>query len=316
MSTSRWLALEVELAGAGDAGAAPPADHGADRADDDRARAHALARELVELGAGAVRETDGALVAHLPEPDDPEALLLEVRRRLEGAAPGATASVSWGWEPDRDWGEAWREGLEPRRVGRRLVVAPSWTDPSPEPGDLLLSMDPGMAFGTGEHGSTRGVLRLMEDAVSPGDRVLDLGTGSGILAVAAVRLGAERVVAVDVDADALEVARENLARNGIADRVELLRARADARRLALLEPMRFDVLAANILARVLVPLLEPLARLAAPGAGLLLGGILEREAPEVRDAAAAAGWRTAGEVVDEGWWSVRLERTAGEGRPP
>lgn len=296
MSTSRWLSLEVEL----DAPGAPR---------------HLLARELVELGAGGVLEGEGALRAHLPEPEDPEAVLLEVRRRLEEAAPGAVASVSWSWEPDRDWGEAWREGLEPRRVGRRIVVAPSWTDPAPRPEDLVLSLDPGMAFGTGEHGSTRGVLRLLEDAVAAGDRVLDLGTGSGILAVAAVRLGAERVLAVDVDADALEVARENVKRNVAADRVELLRVRADARRLALLEPMRFDVLAANILARVLVPLLEPLSRLAAPGGRLLLGGILEREAPEVRSAAADAGWRPSAEVVDEGWWSARFERDGSEDRP-
>lgn len=304
--TRRWLALEVELAGPGEpgGGAHPP---GGGEAPGSADPVHALARELVELGAGAVRESDGALHTHLPEPDDPEAFLLATRRRLEEAAPGVVAAVSWGWEPDRDWGEAWREGLEPRRVGRRLVVAPSWTDPSPEPDDLLLSLDPGMAFGTGEHGSTRGVLRLLEGAVTDGDLVLDLGTGSGILAVAAVRLGADRVVAVDVDADALEVARKNLERNGVADRVELLRTRADAPRLALLEPMCFDVLAANILARVLVPLLGPLGRLAAPGAALLLGGILEREASEVREAAAGTGWRPAAEVVDEGWWSVRLE---------
>ncbi len=299
MTATRWLAIEVEL----DPG---PDGPGAGR----DAAVHALSRALVELGAGAVREEAGTLRGHLPDPDDPESALLEARRRLEAAAPGAVAAVSWSWEPDRDWGESWREDLEPRRVGRRLVVAPSWTDPEAAPDDLVLTVDPGMAFGTGEHGSTRGVLRLMEEAVEPGDRVLDVGTGSGILALAAVRLGADRVVALDVDADALEVARGNLERNGVAGSVDLLRARADARRLALLEPARFDLLAANILARVLVPLLGPLRRLAAPDAALVLGGVLEREASGVREAAASAGWRTSAEVVDEGWWSVRLERGA------
>lgn len=300
MARRRWLALEVELAGSGPEDPGGPPDGGA--------AVHRLSRALVELGGGAVRVEEGTLRSHLPEPDDPEASLLEARRRLEEAAPGAVASVSWSWEPDRDWGEAWRRELEPRRVGRRLVVAPSWTEPALEPGEVPLVVDPGMAFGTGEHGSTRGVLRLLEEAVEPGDRVLDLGTGSGILALAAVRLGAARVVALDVDPDALEVARQNLERNGVAGDVELLRARADPARLALLEPMRFDLTAANILARVLVPLLRPLRRLAAPGARLLLGGILEREAGEVREAAEGAGWRPAAEVVDEGWWSVRLER--------
>lgn len=303
----RWLALEVRVAGSGpeDTGARP----------DGGAPVHRLSRELVAMGAGAVRVEGEVLLSHLPEPDDPEAFLLEARRRLEEAAPGAVSWVSWSWEPDRDWGEAWRRELEPRRVGRRLVVAPGSSDPALEPGDVPLVVDPGMAFGTGEHGSTRGVLRLLEDAVEAGDRVLDLGTGSGILAVAAVRLGARRVVALDVDADALEVARRNLERNGVADAVELLRARADAPRLALLEPMRFDLVAANILARVLVPLLGPLRRLAASGGSVLLGGILEREAEEVLEAAREAGWRPAAEVVDEGWWSVRLDREPEETPP-
>lgn len=300
----RWLELEVELAEA-----SGPADGGP-------ATVPVLSRALVDMGAAAVRQEDGVLRTHLPEPDDPEGLLGEVRRRLEDAAPGAVRRLSWSWEPDRDWVEAWRRELEPRRVGRSLVVAPGGTDPELAEGETLVTLDPGMAFGTGEHGSTRGVLRLLEAAVTPGARVLDLGTGSGILAVAALRLGAGRVVAVDVDADALEVARSNLERNGVAGDADLLRFRADRRWLTLLEPTRFDLIAANILGRVLRPLLAPLRRLAAPGADLLLGGALEREAPGLRRAAEEAGWRPEEEVVDEGWWSVRLAREERDEREP
>lgn len=293
METDRWLRLSVPLAGR---------DPGEERA---------LAAALLALGGAAVLEEDDRLRTHVPEPPVPPAFLREARRRLDRAVAGAGRELSWAWEEDRDWVGRWRRGLEPRRVGRRLVVVPVGTEPEPGDDDLVLRLDPGMAFGTAEHGTTRGVLRLMETAVSAGDRVLDVGTGSGILSLAAVRLGAERVVAVDVDPDALEVARRNLERNGAAEAVELLRARVTPELLALLEPLRFDVTVANILGRVLRPLLTSLRRLAAPGGELILGGVLEEEAEGMRASAGEAGWRVVGEDRDDGWWTVRLARSGG-----
>lgn len=293
METERWLALEVPVAGR------------------EAGERRVLAAALLALGGAAVQEEEGRLRTHVPEPASPEAFLGDARRQLNGTAAGAGDDLSWSWVEDRDWAETWRRSLAPRRVGRRLVVAPEGTRPEVRPDDLVLRVDPGMAFGTGEHGTTRGMLRLMEAAVEPGDRVLDVGTGSGILALAAVRLGAERVLALDVDADALEVARRNLERNGAAGAVDLLRAEASPALLALLEPLRFDVTAANILAPVLRPLLRPLRRLAAPGGCLILGGILEEEAEEMRRAARAAGWSVREEDRDDGWWTVRLAAGGG-----
>lgn len=293
MKTDRWLRLSVPLAGR------DPGD------------GRALAATLLALGGAAVLEEDDRLRTHVPEPPAPQEFLREARHRLDRAVAGAGRQLSWAWEEDRDWAERWRRQLEPRRVGRRLVVVPGGTEPELGDDDLALRLDPGMAFGTAEHGTTRGMLRLMETAVSVGDRVLDVGTGSGILSLAAVRLGAERVVAVDVDPDALEVAARNLERNGAADSVELLRARATPELLALLEPLRFDVTVANILGRVLRPLLTPLRRLAAPGGELILGGILEEEAEPMRASAREAGWRVLAEDRDDGWWTVRLARSDG-----
>lgn len=292
MATERWLVLTVPTSGR------EPAEE------------RVLAAALLALGGAAVQEVEGGLRTHVPEPPSPRTFLRDARRRLEAAAAGAGERLRWGWEADRDWARRWREELQPRRVGRRLVVVPAGTEVHADAEDLVLRLDPGMAFGTGEHGTTRGMLRLMERAVAPGDRVLDVGTGSGILALAAVRLGAERVLALDVDPDALEVARQNLERNGALDRVDFLRARAAPALLALLDPLRFDVIAANILARVLHPLLAPLRGLAAEGGELILGGILEEEADGMRGAAAAAGWEVSEEDRDEGWWTVRL--AAGE----
>lgn len=293
METERWLMLSVPLAGR------------------DPAERRRLTATLLALGGAAVQEAEGRLLTHVPEPRAPPEFLREARHRLDRAVEGSGGQLALGWVEDRDWAERWRRSLEARRVGRRLVVVPEGADPELGADDLALRLDPGMAFGSGEHGTTRGMLRLMEAAVSNGDRVLDVGTGSGILSVAAVRLGAERVVALDVDPDALEVARRNLERNGTAGSVDLLRARATPALLALLEPLRFEVIAANILAPVLRPLLDPLRALAAADGDLILGGILEEEAGGMRAAARDAGWRVRAEDRDDGWWAVRLGRTEG-----
>lgn len=298
MQTERWLVLGVPVAGR------------------DPAEGRVLTATLLALGGAAVQEVDGRLRTHVPEPPEPAEFLREARHRLDRAVEGAGEELAWDWEADRDWAGRWRRSLEPRRVGRRLVVAPEDAEPGPADDDLVLRIDPGMAFGTGEHGTTRGMLRLLEEAVAPGDRVLDVGTGSGILALAAVRLGAERVVALDVDEDALAVARRNLERNGVAGAVHLLAAKASPELLALLEPLRFDVTAANILAPALRPLLDPFRRLASADGELLLGGILEEEAGRMREAAAEAGWEVREEDRDDGWWTVRLGVSRSGPGPP
>ena len=180
-----------------------------------------------------------------------------------------------------DWSSSWKVNFKPLRVGRRLLIVPSWEQVQPRPDDIVLHLDPGMAFGTGGHETTRLCLELLEQIMDTmptllTPAVLDLGTGSGILAMAAVQLGAGRVCAVDIDADAVEVARENLAINGLLGQVECSTTPLESLSGS------FDVILANILAEELVRLAPFLAERLAPGGSLVLSGILAEKEGLVR----------------------------------
>jgi ribosomal protein L11 methyltransferase len=186
---------------------------------------------------------------------------------------------------EANWAEAWKAHYTPQRIGKRFLVVPSWLadEAAAGPEDVVLYLDPGTAFGTGLHPTTRLCLAALEELVRPGDEVLDLGTGSGILAIGAGRLGAGRVVAVDLDPKAAAVAADNAERNGVA--IETL-----AGELADTPPGRFDLVVANILAGPIVTLAPALVeRLRRPGGRLVVSGILAEQADDVAAALAAAG---------------------------
>jgi ribosomal protein L11 methyltransferase len=267
--------------------------------------AELLAEGLLAAGATGVEQQGAALSTWFRDPGDPDRFVSGLRAGL-GAHTGAEVQLSWEWRPAADWAQEWRRGLGARRIGRHLVVVPSWIEPVIAEGDVVLSIDPKMAFGTGEHASTRGVLRLLEPVMEPGSTVLDVGTGSGILAIAAARLGATAVLAVESDGEALPNARENLERNGVADRVALQHALVDAAFLAA-RPAGYDVILANVLSGVLRPLLPGFRSALKPGGLVILSGILAEEAEMMLDAAAAAGLMVAAEDREDEWWSVRLQ---------
>lgn len=210
------------------------------------------------------------------------------------AAPTITALA------DRNWGEAWREHFRPLAVGRRLLVAPPWDVPV-APGRIVLIIEPGRAFGTGHHGSTAGCLSLVERALDGAGaaRAIDLGTGSGILAIAAARLGVERVLAVDDDPDAVTAAVANADLNGVAARVDCRLGDA-----AMLEAAPAPLVLANLLAAAHVRLAARYRRLLAPGGVLVLGGILDAEAESVRDALRAHGLAAADALSIDGWTAL------------
>lgn len=235
-----------------------------------------LPEALVALGARGVVEDADRFVAWFEEPDDADAFARDAGQRLADETGTSDLEVDWRWQEHEAWAESWKRGLRPRRIGERLVVHPSWKPPRDRrPDDLVIVLDPGMAFGTAEHGTTRGCMRLMEHAVTAGDRVLDVGAGSGILSIAAARLGASKVVAVEGDRLACEALRENLDRNRADRHVRVVETWCDAEALAAMGP--FDGVVANIETGLLRPLIPGLAAAVDHDGWLIVSGILEDE---------------------------------------
>ncbi|MCC7022794.1 MAG: 50S ribosomal protein L11 methyltransferase [Thermomicrobiales bacterium] len=173
---------------------------------------------------------------------------------------------------EEDWANAWKTHYSVHPVGNRVLVRAPWHDYAPEPGQVVIELDPGMAFGTGLHPSTQLSMIAVEEVLRPGDRVLDVGIGSGILATGAALLGASRVDGVDVEPVAVRSARENAERNGVADRVQVALGSVGPG-----EPFtgEYDLVVANIIARVLIELAPHLNAAVRPGGTLILGGIID-----------------------------------------
>jgi ribosomal protein L11 methyltransferase len=268
----------------------------------------ALTNFLWELGAvGVVEETAGGPLARLRAffPAASSALAPRVDTYLAGlralglaAGPHATVAPV----ADADWASAWREHFRPIAVGRRLLVTPPW-EAAPPSDRLVLAIEPGRAFGTGHHGTTAGCLELLETLVAaerPG-RAIDLGTGSGILAIAAARLGVADVLACDTDPDAVTAAGDNAARNGVAGLVRALVADA-----AVLEAEPAPLVLANLLAAAHHALASRYQALVGDGGALVLGGLLDAEADAVAAALGGHGFRREAARSLDGWTSLAL----------
>lgn len=197
---------------------------------------------------------------------------------------------------DEDWSENWKQYYKPFRIGEKLVVKPSWEPYRAAPGELVVELDPGMAFGTGTHETTFMCMELLQRHLTVGIDVMDVGTGSGILAIAAAKLGAGRVLAVDIDPDAVRVATENIAQNGVAETVRAVRGD-----LVGGETLPCGLAVANIVADAICMLCAPLTRHLAVGGLFLCSGIIREREDDVRLAVAQAGY-TLVERVEKGEW--------------
>jgi ribosomal protein L11 methyltransferase len=269
---------------------------------------HGDAREIVGAvlmhvaGCPGYAETASTVTGYLPVDDRLEGTLLALRGALRELPDAGAADVVSGitvrFVDEADWANAWKQFFTPQRIGRRLVVKPTWEEWAAAPGDVVVQIDPGMAFGTGLHATTRLCLRALEERIRLGIRVADVGTGSGILAVAAALLGASEVAAVDIDPLAVRIARENVGINGV-ERVVIVGESASP------PPGTFDVVVANILADVILDMAPALRRAVAPGGLLIASGIIDRRADDVRAGLEAAGFGPP-ETRSEGEWVALL----------
>jgi len=204
---------------------------------------------------------------------------------------------------DADWVDAWKAGFAPQRIGR-VVIVPSWLEEQIGPGEVELRLDPGMAFGTGLHPTTRGCLTILQRTGPMPPRVLDVGSGSGVLALAALRLGAGSADCLDTDPVAVEATLANAAANGLGDRLTARVGSLPAQP----EAAPYPLVVANLVAGALVELAEPLAAHTAPDGQLVASGIIEPRASEVIDALTSAGFALEERLDDGEWVSLRMLR--------
>ncbi|MBC7897097.1 MAG: 50S ribosomal protein L11 methyltransferase [Cytophagaceae bacterium] len=260
------------------------------------ARQEALAA-LFAAGAQGVHEDGTSLVTHFPPDTDMPAIVAAIRI----AAPDAQCEV--GTADETDWSVAWRERLRAHDLGA-LTITPPWLAEGLDPSRTVV-IDPGMAFGTGDHPTTRGVVRLLQEVMSPGLVVADLGAGSGVLAIAAAKLGASRVFAVEYDNEAIANAEENVQANGVEGVVHVFEGDAGVL-LPLVAPV--DLIVANIISSVLVELLPTMHDALRPGGVAILSGILTDETASMLESLGPDRWVVRATDVEENWWSVTIAR--------
>ncbi len=296
-----------------------------------------VASILEDLGAAGVAMEDPALVNeyihsglwdYTDIPEQEETFVVTVKAyfpaddRLDGVRRGLTAkmealaargvntapaAVAEVRIADEDWAESWKQYFHTEKVGTRIVIQPSWEAYEAKAGEVVLRLDPGAAFGTGTHPTTALCLRAMEKILRPGMTVFDVGTGSGVLAIAAVKLGAGQVTAVDYDPTALQVAKENIARNALTAAIAV--GESDILKNV---DGRADLITANIIADIILRLFDELEAHLAVGGTLLASGIIVQRAADVRRGANSHGFIVAEEWEEKGWVAMRIGRE-GEG---
>ena len=203
---------------------------------------------------------------------------------------------------DEDWSEVWKKFYKPFRAGKSLIVKPTWEPYEPQTGDRIIEIDPGMAFGSGTHETTGMCLELLEEALHGGETVIDVGTGSGILAIGAAMLGAKEVLAIDIDPTAVKVAKENVAHNGLEDRITTIEGN-----LLDKTDMVCDLCVANIIADVICFFAQPLTNHIVSGGHFICSGIIKEREQDVTDALLAAGYEIL-KISRKGEWVAMLSR--------
>jgi ribosomal protein L11 methyltransferase len=252
---------------------------------------------LFAAGAQGVHEDGLAFVTHFPPETDVRGIAIAVR----DADPDAEVTI--GRASDTDWSEAWKGLLSTQTVGS-LTIAPPWLADGLDPARTIV-IDPGLAFGTGDHPTTRTVARLMQRLPVSGAKVADLGAGSAVLSIAAAKLGARNVAAIELDHDAIGNATENVERNAVGSVVHVIEGDATIL-LPLVAPV--DLILANIVSSVHVELLPVMAEALVPRGRLVLSGILADERATMTGVLESSGWVIDDEDSEDIWWSATVSR--------
>lgn len=258
--------------------------------------------DLVDERILSADKSIASVSVFLAEGGDVDGTLAFIRQRLAESSIEGVLTTSG--VKEEDFANAWRQYYKPLHIGN-IVIVPRWEQYSPAEGEVIIRMDPGMAFGTGSHETTRLVIGLLRDTVKPGDRLLDVGTGSGILAITASKLGAAECMAYDIDPVAVEVAAENAAENGCENvktgTSDLLHGVAAG---------EYDVVCANIVADIIIRMAPDIGGFMHDGSTLLASGIINERADDVRAALEANGFYIDRTLEDNGWTALAVNKQA------
>lgn len=260
--------------------------------------------ELLDESMVNADRSVGAVSVYVAEERNPAESVAFVKERLD--LMGIEYDLTLSGMKEEDWANSWKKYYKPIRIAHRLMVVPTWEEYEPKEGDLILKMDPGMAFGTGTHETTRLCATLTEDYMKPGARVLDVGTGSGILAIAASKLGAGEVMAYDIDPVAVRVAQENCDVNGcdnVTCGISDLLAGVDTK------GGLYDFVCANIVADIIVRMADDILRYMKPGGLLAVSGIIDTQAERVRAALTKGGLTHILTRAENDWNAMLFTRT-------
>lgn len=254
--------------------------------------------DLIDESILTADRTHGSVSLFVPQEKSVAEAVAFLRERF--AALGIGAEISTEGMREEDWAESWKQYYHPIPLGR-VTIVPAWQEYTPKPGEAIIRMDPGMAFGTGTHETTRLVMRMMQHCLREGDRVLDLGCGSGILSLCASKLGASFCAAYDIDPVAVRVAEDNIRADGAQN---IVCGQSDLLSGVDTTGGGYDFVLANIVADIILRLLPDVGRYMNPGARMILSGIIAPRAEEVRAAARENGFRILEEEQENDWLAI------------
>lgn len=270
------------------------------------AESHEAVAEICrQAGSQGVRLEAEGVVAYLPATEE-----LEIRARF--LRERFSRLLEWGLAPverveerevnEAEWADSWKQFFHVQHVGRRAVIKPSWREYTPQEDEVVVQLDPGMAFGTGQHASTQLCIEFLEELIHKGYTVVDVGTGSGILAIVAAKLGAGKVWAGDNDPVAVLTAQKNVARNGVGGAVSVHLAEGCE------GAPKGDLLVANITAEVIEHLLPDFSRCIRRGGWLVVSGVVKERSRRVRELLSRAPWFGIAERERGEWWAFAVQR--------